>query len=270
MSDSDIDTGPLGLFHDSGHRTVQTERIKGIFSSEGAQYVGFGATKQRVKKNYYIFAEEDEDGAIRYQALGDNMVPTGPKKPIAREELLKEYLPEPQLYLNTVLPKLKEADAAAKRGDEQRAQGRGYSAEFEYKEALRIQEDHVRSTFGLGLVYLDRGDREAAVNVFKRLVGIRAAFEPEHKHLFNEFGMKLRKGGLLPQALKYYGRAYRLSRNDDHLLFNMARVLYEKGKTRQARLFLQKSLSINEGMEESRQFLEFLERREARAEAAEG
>ena len=263
MSESDIDSGPLGLLGDSVRQGPNQERIKGIFSSEGSLYVGFGSTKQRVKKNYYIFAEEDEDGAIRYQALGDNMVPTGPKKPIRREELLKEYLPEPQLYLNQVLPQLKRAEDAADRGDEQRAQGRTYSAEFEYKEALRIQEDHVRSTFGLGLVYLDRGDREAAVNVFKRLVGIRAAFEPEHKHLFNEFGMKLRKSGLLPQALKYYGRAYRLSRNDDHLLFNMARVLYEKGKPRQARTFLKKSLSINAGMEESRRFLEFLERREA-------
>jgi tetratricopeptide (TPR) repeat protein len=234
--------------------------IQGVFSSEKTMTIGFGATKRRVKQNVYSYVKE-EDGKLAVQPLNDKMVPVGAKTYISREELLKSYLPEPAVYLNTVLPNMVSMEQAVARGDAARERGELYTAEYDYKTALDMNEEHVRAVFGLGLVYLERGDDENAVKIFQKLVKIDAAFHEDHKHLFNEFGIKLRKRKLYPQALKFYSRAYHLSRQDDHLLFNLSRTLYEKGRPTIAARFLRKSLAINPDFEESRQFLNHLERK---------
>ncbi len=234
--------------------------IQGVFSSEKSMTIGFGATKRRVKQNLYFYVKE-EDGKLAVQSLNANMAPTGAKTYINREELLKSYLPEPAVYLNTVLPNMVSMEQAVARGDAARAKGELYTAEYDYQTALALNEEHVRAVFGLGLVYLERGDDENAIKVFHKLVKIDAAFHMDHKHLFNEFGIKLRKRKLYPQALKFYSRAYHLSRQDDHLLFNLSRTLYEKGRPTIAARFLRKALAINPLFEESRKFLQHLEKK---------
>lgn len=225
--------------------------------------IGFGGTKRRVKQNVFAYVKEEDDGKLSVQPLNAKLVPMGDRTFISREELLSSYLPEPALYLNTVLPNIIRMEEAVARGDAARAKGELYTAEHDYKTALEYNEEHVRAVFGLGLVYLERGDDENAINIFHKLVKIDAAFNEEHKHLFNEFGIKLRKRKLYPQAMKFYARAHQLSRNDEHLLFNLGRTLFEKGKPTIAIRFLRKSLEINPLFEESRNFLKHLEGKES-------
>ena len=157
-----------------------------------------------------------------------------------------------------MFPAIKEMDGAIVRGEKHRERGAAYSAEFEYKQAMAIDEENVRANFGLGLTYLDRGDQVKANDIFERLVDLEAAFEEEHKHLFNDFGINMRKNKMYEQALQYYLRAEGLVANDEHLFHNIARCYYEKGDVDGCKKYLLKSLQVNPNLKESIQFWAFL------------
>ncbi|MFZ5813021.1 MAG: Tfp pilus assembly protein PilF [Thermodesulfobacteriota bacterium] len=242
----------------------RTKRLRGVFSTESSHYLGFGGSRRRVSQQIFVMAEELEDGAFSVQRLNRNFLPSGPAKTITREELLKHYVPEPSLYMNKVVPIMRRMEETVERGDSHREHNELFSAEFEYQTALGLDENHVRATFGLGLTYLERHEIESAELVFRKLIRLEAAFHVEHKHLFNEFGIQMRKLGMYPQAMKYYARAYQLCKDDEHLIYNMARTLYEKGKPKISRRFLEKALHMKPDFEECLQFLEYLDSQEAK------
>lgn len=230
------------------------ERLVGVFSSQSQAFIGFGATKRKVSQQVYVFVEENADGSLTVRDLNKNFAPSGASRTLTREALLKEFLPEPEIYLKKVLPVMREINASVDRADDHRQQGEYMSAEFEYKNALRLDEEHIRATFGLGLTYLAQGETESAKVVFRRVVSLDTAFDPEHKHLFNDFGIKLRKSSLYDQALRYYFRAAKLVADDEHLYYNIARTFFEKGKLKQAARFLDKALGLNADFGLARKF----------------
>jgi len=191
------------------------ELIKGVFSTQTLMKVGTGTTQRKTIQKSYWFAEEKEDGTITIQPLNVNYVPSGPKKEIPKDEFLDKFSPEPEFYIQTVYPKMRELTKTIARAERHRKRGETYSAEFEYKNALKVDEENIRANFGLGLTYLERGEKEKANDVFKRLVKLDAAFEEENKHLFNEFGINLRKQDMYDQAVEYYSRALELTKNDE-------------------------------------------------------
>ena len=245
------------------------ELLKGVFSRDKVHYIGFGDTRQRVETRAMIYVEEQEDGSFLMQALNEKFLPSGESKSISRRKLLDNYLPEPAVYHEKVYPVLRKLVKTLAKAERHRRQGETYSAEYEFKNALRIDEYNIRATFGLGLTYLDRGDSKRGEVVFRRVASLKAAFEQRHKHMFNEFGIMLRKNGMFRQALKYYGRAYKLSKDDEHLLYNIARTLYEKGKVKAARNALDRALKHNPEQEECLQFLQYMKRKEEKAKRKE-
>ena len=234
------------------------EKIKGVFSTQSVSKVGTGTTQRRTIQKMYWSGEELEDGRIQVQPLNRNYVPSGPKQTIEREEFLAKYNPEPEFYMNTVYPAMKELNDTIVRGEKLRERGSAYSAEFEFKQATSVDEGNVRANFGLGLTYLDRGDQAKANDIFERIVGLDAAFEEEHKHLFNDFGINMRKNKMYDQALEYYLRAEELVTNDEHLLHNIARCYWEKGNAEGCKKYLRKSLQVNPNLKESKMFWEYL------------
>ena len=221
------------------------EAFRSVFSSQTFSFVGFGTTKRKVKQNVYIFAEEQPDGSFVTRSLNKHFIPSGKTKKISKEQLLKGFLPEPDLYLNKVLPMLRKVRGIVDTADAHRNQGELMSAEFEYKNALRVDEEHIRATFGLGLTYLERGELDNANLVCRRIITLDSAFGEANKHLFNEFGIQMRKHTMYAQALRYYFKAYRLTKNDEHLLYNISRTYYEKGKLKLAMKFLNMALELN-------------------------
>lgn len=241
------------------------DRISGVFSQKKSAKIGSGTTARRTEIVSYYAVQEREDGMLEVQALGADDAPFGPVSVIGREELLEHYLPEPQKTLSraqaALSPRELEIQKAVARGDKFRKRGESFTAEFEYSKALALDEGNVRANFGIGLCYIERGERGKAHEVFERLVQLDAAFEDEHKHLFNEFGIALRKSGMHPEALAYYARALELSPADENLHYNMARAAFDMGEAGQARQHLQNCLALNTGHGECRQFLEFLQRK---------
>jgi len=237
-------------------------RIQGTFSSQQVDKVGTGTTTRKTVSKTFWYCEEREDGMVELQPLNVNNVPSGAKTEMPREDVINKFNPEPEYYQQKVFPKLKELNESLQRAEDQRKNGSFYSAEFEFKQALDVDEDNVRANFGLGLTYMERGEPNKANDMFRRLVGLEAAFSPEHKHLFNEFGINLRKSNLFAQAIEYYGKAIETAdEEDENLHYNMARAFFGKGEKEQCAEHLQKAIGINPQFEEARKFLEYLNKK---------
>jgi tetratricopeptide (TPR) repeat protein len=234
------------------------DRIKGVFSTQSVQKVGTGTTVRKTIQKTFWMVDELESGAIQIQPLNVNYVPSGPKRKIAKEDLLEKFSPEPEFYVSNVFPAIKDLEKTVDKGDEHRKKGELFSAEHEFQRALAVDVDNVRANFGLGLTYLERGEAKKADNIFERLVKLEAAFEPEHKHLFNDFGINLRKNKMYDQALIYYQRALELSQADENLHYNIARCYFEQDQTGKAVEHLKKALQMNPELEAAKAFLQWL------------
>jgi len=238
-------------------------RIRGVFSQKTVSVIGTGTTARKTESVAFFVAEELEDGRVALSSLGAENQVFGKKQTITREELLEKFLPEPQRsleYLSVEGERQQEVTRHVARGDKFYKRGEHYSAEFEYGKALALDEENVRANFGIGLCYIAHGDRDKARLVFERLVEIEATFEPQHKHLFNEFGIRLRTFGMHEEALTYYARAAEISPDDENLLYNMARAAFGKGEMQLASQHLESCLQRNPGHHEAQQFLAFLKR----------
>ncbi|MDR2075845.1 MAG: hypothetical protein LBP61_02775 [Desulfovibrio sp.] len=234
------------------------EGINGVFSSQEVKKVGTGTTTRKSIQKMFWFCIEGDDGQIEVQPLNVNYIPSGPKKNIPKDDFLSRFSPEPEMYVTNVFPKMRELNKTIARAERYRKNKEYYSAEMEFNSALQVDEENVRANFGLGITYLERGESGKANNIFERLVKLDAAFQEEHKHLFNEFGINLRKNKMIDQAITYYAKAEELAAQDEHLFYNMARAYLEKQDMGNALRYLLKALDMNPGLEAAVKFLMWL------------
>ena len=220
------------------------QHFRGVFSSQELRKVGTGTTTRKTVTKTFWYAEEEPDGRLYVQPINSNYVPTGNKKYITKDELLAKFSPEHEFYTETVYPSMRRLKETIDRADNARNKGETFSAEYEYDNALAVDVDNVRANFGIGLTYLSRGEKEKAQNIFSRLVQLDGAFEEEHKHLFNEFGINLRKNKMFNESLEYYLRALKLSKHDENLYINIARVYLELKDIPHVVEFIGKALAL--------------------------
>lgn len=231
--------------------------VKGVFSTQEIRKVGTGTTTRKTVQKTFWYVEQCGD-EVECQPLNPNYVPSGPKRRISMDELIAKFSPEPEFYQMSVFPKMRKMQQSVAKGDAHREKGETFAAEHEYKQALKVDEENVRANFGIGLTYMERGELEKAENIFERLVKLEGAFEKEHKHLFNEFGISLRKSRMLNQAVEYYQRALQLSKEDENLHTNLARALLETKDINGCLDHLFKALELAPGHEISLKFLQWL------------
>ncbi len=125
---------------------------------------------------------------------------------------------------------------------------------------LERVEREMQTAFALGISHLKRGNMERARSILTDIVETKANFLPEHKHMFNDFGIGLRKSAVHDLALRHYLRALELARDDENLHHNIARVYWEMGDLDNCGRYLEKSLELNPNLRESQLFLRFLQR----------
>ncbi|SNS21218.1 Tetratricopeptide repeat-containing protein [Humidesulfovibrio mexicanus] len=244
--------------------TIPAEQhLTGVFFQRAFATIGTGTTTRKTEQYLYYYVRESGDDTLELHTLGPDGQPSGEKRSITREELLQSYLLEPQMSLDFARDEARRQEAVGKavaRGDRYFKQRKTFSAEFEYGKALALDVENVRANFGIGLCYLSRGERDKAREVFERLVKIDAAFEDRHKHLFNAFGISLRKAGMFAEALAYYARALELCSDDENLHYNMARAAFGNGNADSAGRHLASCLALNPRHPEALQFEAFLKR----------
>ncbi len=240
----------------AGNETV--DKVKGVFSTQEIKKIGTGTTTKRTVQKNFWFVETLADGRLECQPLNSNFVPSGPKRMITMDELIEKFAPEPEFYMSSVFPKMMELKKNIESGDEHRNKGENFAAEHEYSAALQIDEDNVRANFGIGLTYMKRGESDRAQDIFERLLNLEGSYAPEHKHLFNEFGINLRKTKMFTQAVEYYERALTITDTDEGIHINLARTLLEKKDFTKCTEHLIEALRIAPGHESANKFLEWL------------
>jgi len=239
---------------------VEEKKIEGVFSIEKAMKIGAGTTARRVKQAMSYLVKEQDGGVIQIQPIGADDLPVGSMEEISKDELLKDYMPDPAAY-KRVMVKMRDIQKSIARGEKFRKRGETFTAEFEFNKALAMDEQNVRANFGVGMCYIERGEKEKAQEVFERIVKIDAAFGNEHKHLFNEYGIKLRKNKMFADAVEYYKRALDLTEEDENLHYNIARAEFECENYARAEDALGKCLALAPDHVEGKKLLSYLRKK---------
>ena len=228
-------------------------KLKGVFSSPSRVDASVSPSQGKI----YWFVRPAEAGSVSIQLLDENRLPTSRRRLVSQADFLELFTPEPELTYRLLTQRVAQGDAY-------REQGQNIEAKIEYLQALKVDEENIRANFGLGLAYLALNQLEKGRYALEKLAALDETFSPEHKHLFNEFGIALRKKGLYDEALAYYGRARTLCPDDEHLLLNIARAWLEKDDSEQSWQSLRDCLALAPDFREALAFLAYLRRHDIR------
>lgn len=249
----------------------------GIYSTEKSSYVGMGATRKRVVNKRLWMVWEYDDSAVVTQALNQNLVPYGQRRVVSVKEFDQSFTRERDYFIDKATlrpiwrPEPKAAaepeaapDAAEPEPTARSAGDAPRGPAPEEDAAAKAVEHSARAAFGMGLTHLKTGNLARAREIFEELAMKPGNFKRRHKHMFNEFGIDLRKSKLLDVALKHYHRALGLSPDDENLYHNLARVYYEQGDMEKALENLDKSLELNPDLKEAKLFRRFISKKKSR------
>ncbi|EMG38776.1 TPR repeat containing protein [Desulfocurvibacter africanus PCS] len=232
----------------------KAEFVQGIFSTASRTSIGFGPAKGKTENKCYWVADDTRDGCVSLRLLGSDLRPMGSPKNVSMAIFYEKFTPEVELWDFLVLKKVEE-------GDRHRDCGEYDMAETCYAKALAVDERNVRAAFGLGITYLSVGRAEESNMIFNKLSKLKRGLTQEHKHLFNEFGMALRRKNMLDEAVKYYEKALELAENDENLFLNVARAYLEKGQLERAAEYVKKALALKPDFAEAIAFRKYLEKK---------
>lgn len=232
--------------------------VRCAFSTNRRSKIGIGESAKPRTTRVIWFVEQVGEETFEVRRINGKHVPAGNAESISLSRLLAEFTPETAYYEDKVIPAVRALEETVDKGDAHRAKGRLYSAEMEYDNALGIEERNVRALFGLGLVFLERGEKKRTRTLLGELVQVKAAFDGKNQHLFNEFGIALRKSAFFDEAVVYYRRALDFVTTDENLYYNLARAYYENGQWEESLDALVRSNRLNPRLELARDLLRLM------------
>jgi tetratricopeptide (TPR) repeat protein len=241
-----------------------TDRIEGVFLLEKEAKIGTGHTEKKVKQKMFCLAKERDDGTIEFRYLNANDEPMDIVENIPKIEFIHQFTFQPCYFEKKKADQDKKVDKHIAIAEEHARRKELFSAEYEYKNALKLDEENLRANFGIGNVYLQMGEKEKAKDIFVKISHLDAIFEEQNKHFFNECGIQLRKQELYDEAIDYYQKGLSLSADDENLLFNLARAFFEKGDQENAREYVYKALVIRPEFKEGKALLNYIEQKKTK------
>lgn len=219
---------------------------------QDTSYLGVYSTRlpnakkgQTQKQMHFVWA--DTSGKFRVQALDGAFQPVGDKKLIGPAEFKRNYTHEPSVMAVPVNTGQPWADSSAKqpKTSSSQLQMPGLAPDSKEPEAKQT-ENYLRNFFGKTLKRCRfPRERDAALNSLKTIIEVEEGIVPEHKFMFADFGIALRKNALLELSLACCKRVLDISPDDDHAHFNIARILFEMGQLDDAEQHLLTAQSIN-------------------------
>jgi tetratricopeptide (TPR) repeat protein len=225
--------------------------------------VGTGDTAKAARMENYWLLLGLEGEMARMELLDIHEERSGFVELVALEDFWGRFQHQPEFVPKKLSLGQQQADRLAARAERHLADNELLSAEFEFNKAIKLDEENVRANFGLGKTYLALGEPEKATQVFRKLSTVEAVLEPENKHIFNEFGIQLRKMGLYAEAVRHYTRAINLAPLDENLWFNLGRALYEGGQRERGLGAIKKALEMNPDLDEARKYLAVIQARQS-------
>ena len=238
--------------------TDNTDTIKGIYFKIKVSTIGTGATQRDVQAKIFCEASGTGDDRVEVRYLAFNGRPSGIREILTRNDFLRDFVYYASTYPNQP-PAQRSIEKHIAVADQHLRKKEYFAAEYEYDRALRLDEDNVRASFGKGLAIMERGEHDKARRIFTDLARIEALFLEENKHLFNEFGMRLRRLSLCDEAISHYEKAISISPDDEHLYFNLARAYFEKQEKEKAKKWVKIAIRSAPDFTEAREFLNKIE-----------
>ncbi|MCL2123684.1 MAG: tetratricopeptide repeat protein [Desulfovibrionaceae bacterium] len=120
-------------------------------------------------------------------------------------------------------------------------------------------ENHLRDHFDALLLKTRRdGDPQSLLRALQDIAEVEEGIVPEHKYMFAEFGISLRKGKLPEIALAHAKRVLSLAPGDSHAHFNIARIYHTLGKLDETEQHLLAALEFSPDLECAREFLVYI------------
>lgn len=232
--------------------------VRCVFSALDELRVGTGTTTRKHTSRIYWYVEELDEDRFSLRRINSHHVPSGDEVVVTLKELVANYTPEVEFFEGNTLPALELLQEYLDEGTEQRAKGKLYSAQDNFGRALGLDEGNVRALFNLGLIALALHDLDKARDIMGDLLKIRSTFTGKDQHLFNEFGIALRKGGLFDEASAYYAKALEFVEDDEHLYYNLARANYERGHWAECVHAIGRSRALNPHLTATRQLGELM------------
>jgi len=217
------------------------------------------ATEQKggrdsVKRKRYWFVWDCGDAGYRAQALDGAFQPQQETSVLDPVTFHASFSPEPAILAAPV------------------RQGRGSASAFPSQDGVSSEktpeqltaertevEKHLRDHFGVLLLKIRLGDGLPGVlKAMQDIAEVEEGIVPEHKHMFAEFGINLRKGKLPELALAHAKRVLSLAPDDSHAHFNIARIYHILGKLVEAEQHLLTALEFSPDLEYARDFLAYI------------
>ncbi len=227
-------------------------KILGVYESVKSDNLGTGTTRKQQEARIYWFAAQVPGGEIACQPLNDAYFPSAFVQKVGREEFLKEYRLAPDIYENHlagVVASLREALLGM-----ETAEG---LPEFSHEQSVLLK----------GLVAFLHVRPGGPLND-KDVFAVRAMLDAmrqardvvlEYQRMITGAAIDLRKERRFDLAVEYYERALELDAQNDHIMFNLARVYFEMGRVNDARDMLFRALESNPELEVARRFLRYLD-----------
>lgn len=235
-------------------------RTLGVYSKAAAGKTGVGTTLSDKASSTYWYARRLSDETYEVQPLNENNVPSGMRHELSKGDFMRDFTPEPGFYEQRTLPQLKSLQKKLELGAQYLDQRLFGPAEREFLKATMIDEENVEANLGLGTVYSESGEAQKLKQVLDILLSKDETFNEEQRHMFNTFGISLRKQGLHEEAIAYYAKALDYNDGDENLHFNIARAYYARGEPEDAELtekHLRRALSLRPDFAEAQKFLKF-------------
>ena len=224
---------------------MATESFVGVYSTQTP-------TKKRgrdVPEKRYWFVWQRGDGTYWVQALGAAFQPQGEPLAIDINTFEVSFFAE-----NTILARPERCPVFSEDAD-----APAEPDEADQAGAVAAIERELRARFAALLLRLRRDeDRPDVLRELEELAQSEEGIVPEHKYMFTDFGIDLRKGKLPESALAHARRVLVLAPDDVHAHFNIARVYYSLDRLAEAEQHLLTALAFLPSFEYARAFLEFI------------
>lgn len=207
--------------------------IDGIYST-----VGINARSRKPGKVYWEARRQGDIVLCRHFSLNYGAI--GEPKIVPIEEFRQKYSFEPDFY------------------------GIGNFVRLEPEHGKqkvfcdRKNERKIRRLFQSGIAVLEYGGIGKARRIFRGIASLDYVFEEEHKFMFNDFGIDLRRHHDLEDSLIFFKKSLVLGAKDENIHFNIARVFFEQGNVRECLIYLFKILDLNPRHSACLKFLSFI------------
>jgi len=223
--------------------------ILGCYQSQKREKMGKGGSGRDFTQRIDWLALRLDAARILIFPLGENHLPLPLQKSVTPEEFLLHFLPAPLVFNERLGP------AALVLSRLLRDVGANLD-QAALPEAERALYAVLLTALAVG------GEKDPAARALAVLfsMGPDATGIDAQKLAINAFGIHLRKQKDFDTAAAYYRQALELAPGDERLLFNLARVLFEKGDTDTCRDLLKQALATAPDFAEARKFLRYLKR----------